>query len=108
METETSRDLLDLEVGVEVWLAEERVPLERLIELGPGESLELQKDPDEPVDLLVNGTVIAKGELVIVDGHFAVRVISTQLGDLDTEQIANEAAEADADAGAANEESGDA
>ena len=104
MQKQSSGDVLDLEVGVEVWLAEERVPLERLLELSPGASFALGKDPDEPVDLLVNGTVIAQGELIIVDGHFGVRVTSTRLGEIDAEALAAD----EESTAAAGEETSDA
>ncbi len=68
---------LDIEFPAEVWLAEERVPLGRLVSLQPGEVLELGKDPDGPVQLVVSGVPVATGELVIVDGHFGFRVKTT-------------------------------
>lgn len=68
---------LNLEFPVEVWLAEEAVPLGRLLDLEPGGVLALSRDPDAPVDLVVDGTVVASGELVVVDGKFAVRVTET-------------------------------
>lgn len=68
---------LDLELSVEVWLGTERVALERLLELKPGRVLPLGHDPDGPVDLVVNGSPVARGELVVVDGRFGFRVQST-------------------------------
>ncbi len=70
---------LELEFPVEVWLAAEEVPLEKLLELQPGGLLPLSKDPDGPVDLVVNGVVVAAGELVVVDGKFGFRVTTTCL-----------------------------
>jgi flagellar motor switch/type III secretory pathway protein FliN len=66
-----------LEFPVEVWLAAENVPLARLASLRPGGVLPLAKDPDGPVELVVNGEPIASGELVVVDGRFAFRVTVT-------------------------------
>jgi len=68
---------LDLELRAEVWLATEDVPLGRLLELERGKTLALSRDPDAPVDLVVNGSVVASGELVVVDGHFGFRVTRT-------------------------------
>ena len=68
---------LDLELSVEVWLGTERVALERLLELKPGKVLPLSHDPDGPVDLVVNGSPVARGELVVIDGRFGFRVQST-------------------------------
>ncbi len=71
--------LLDLEVPVEVWLASEEVPLEKLLDLEPGHTLPLARNPDGPVQLVVNGAIVATGELVVVEGHFGFRVTeSTQ------------------------------
>jgi flagellar motor switch/type III secretory pathway protein FliN len=70
---------LDLEFPVEVWLASEEVPLERLVDLEPGGLLPLSKNPDGPVDLVVNGSIVASGELVVVDGKFGFRVTTTAL-----------------------------
>ncbi len=70
---------LDLELPVEVWLAAEEVPLEKLVDLQPGGVLSLAKDPESPVDLVVNGTVVASGDLVVVEGRFGIRVTTTSL-----------------------------
>jgi flagellar motor switch protein FliN/FliY len=66
-----------LEFPVEVWLASERVPLERLLDLAPGAFLTLAKDPDAPVDLVINGETVATGELVVVEGKFGLRITTT-------------------------------
>jgi flagellar motor switch/type III secretory pathway protein FliN len=70
---------LELEFPVEVWLASEEVALERLVDLEPGGLLPLAKNPDGPVDLVVNGSIVASGELVVVDGKFGFRVTATAL-----------------------------
>jgi flagellar motor switch protein FliN/FliY len=44
------------------------------VELGPGSILELDKLAGEPVDILVNSKLIAKGEVVVIDENFGVRV----------------------------------
>ena len=76
-ETGAENAFLDLEFPVEVWLASEEVPLGVLLELEPGGILPLEKDPDGPVDLMVNGAWVASGELVVVDGKFGFRVTAT-------------------------------
>ncbi len=98
---------LDLELDVEVWLASERVPLEKLVQLHPGELLELDHDPDGPVELVVNGTVVAGGELVIVDGRFGFRVTRTaqqRIADLEQTLPAAEPGPATVDGTGAEEE----
>lgn len=66
--------LLDvpLEVTVELGRANRRV--RDVLNLGPGSVVELSKLAGEPVDLLVNGKPIAKGEVVVIDENFAVRI----------------------------------
>jgi flagellar motor switch protein FliN/FliY len=71
------KSVLELAVPVEVWLAEERVPLETLLELKPGGLLPLHRTADATVDLVVNGEPVASGELVIVDGRFGVKITTT-------------------------------
>lgn len=71
------RSVLDLAVPVEVWLAQEEVPLERLLELQPGGLLPLHRSAEGTVDLVVNGEPVASGELVIVEGKFGVRITTT-------------------------------
>jgi flagellar motor switch protein FliN/FliY len=69
--------VLDMEFPVEVWLASERVLLDDLLKLKPGEVLPLTGNPEEKVDLVANGVTLASGELVVVDGKFGVRVTET-------------------------------
>lgn len=66
--------LLDvpLEITVELGRATKRV--RDVLTLGPGSIVELSKLAGEPVDLLVNGKPIAKGEVVVIDENFAVRI----------------------------------
>ena len=48
--------------------------LQALTKLGPGTTLDLERSPDDPVDVMVNNTVIARGEVVVVAGNYGVRV----------------------------------
>jgi len=73
----TAGSVLDMEFPVEVWLASERVPLGRLLELKPGDELPLSGKAEEPVDLVANGNTLASGELVVVDGKFGIRITAT-------------------------------
>ena len=67
--------ILDLDVDVMVRLGEAVLPLEEVRRLGPGSILTLDRDSEAPVDLLVNGRVVAKGELVVVGADsLAVRI----------------------------------
>ena len=50
-----------------------------ILELGPGSVIELDKAAGEPADLLVNGKLIARGEVVVIDENFGLRI--TELAD---------------------------
>ena len=50
-------------------------PLRTLSALGPGAMVDLDRSPEDPVELLVGGRVVAKGEVVIVGGNYGVRII---------------------------------
>ena len=92
-ETTAGTAFLELELTVEVWLATEKVPLEQLLNLEPGGILPLSHDPDGPVDLVVNGIVVASGELVVVEGRFGFRVTRTaqqKLDELESDAVAAE------------------
>jgi len=62
-----------LDITVELGRASRRV--RDVLSLSPGSIVELSKLAGEPVDLLVNGRPIAKGEVVVIDENFAVRIV---------------------------------
>lgn len=66
--------ILDIELQVVVRMGQTEMPLGELLKLTPGAIIELNRAADSPVDLLVNGKQIAKGEVVVVDGNFAFRI----------------------------------
>ncbi len=66
--------ILDVPLQVTVELGRTRRLIREVLELAPGSVLELDKLAGEPVDILVNGKLIAKGEVVIIDENFGVRV----------------------------------
>lgn len=68
------RLLADVSLELSVQLGRVRLPLRDLLALTPGSVLELDRTAGEPVDVLVNGRLIARGEVVVVDGDFAVRI----------------------------------
>jgi len=70
--------LLDIELPVVVRMGHTEMPLGELLKLTPGSILELNRPADAPVDLLVNGKQIAKGEVVVVDGNFAFRITEVE------------------------------
>ncbi len=66
--------LLDVKMPVSIELGRTEMPISELLTLGPGSVVELNKLAGEPVDLLVNGKIIARGEVVVVDENFGVRI----------------------------------
>jgi flagellar motor switch protein FliN/FliY len=57
-----------------VELGRSSLTVEEILELGPGSVVELNKLAGEPVDILVNDRLIARGEVVVVDENFGVRI----------------------------------
>ena len=68
------RLLAEVQVELAVELGRVKMPLRELLALGPGAVLELDRAADAPVDVLVNGCLVARGEVVVIDGDFGVRV----------------------------------
>jgi flagellar motor switch protein FliN len=66
--------LNDVEMGVSVELGRTRMTVRELLALAPSMIVELNKPAGAPVDLLVNGTLMARGEVVVVDEEFAIRI----------------------------------
>lgn len=66
--------LLDIYMQLTVELGRTRMQIKEILGLGEGSIIELEKLAGEPVDLLVNGRLIAKGEVVVIDENFGVRV----------------------------------
>jgi flagellar motor switch protein FliN/FliY len=67
--------LLDISLQVTVELGRARMKIQEILALRNGSVIELDRLAGEPADILVNGTLIAKGEVVVVDEKFGVRVI---------------------------------
>lgn len=66
--------LLDVTLPISIELGRTSMPIQDILNLGPGSVVELNRLAGEPVDLLVNDKLIAKGEVVVVDENFGVRV----------------------------------
>lgn len=67
--------LAGLEMNVSVELGRTELTVAEVLDLGPGSVIELNRLAGEPVDILVNDRVIARGEVVVVDENFGVRVV---------------------------------
>lgn len=66
--------LLDVNLQVTVELGRAGLKFREVLNLAPGSVIELDRQTSEPVDILVNGSLLATGEVVVVDDHFAVRI----------------------------------
>lgn len=66
--------IMDVSVRVTVELGRSSMTVEEVLGLGPGSVVELNKMAGEPVDILVNQHLVARGEVVVVDENFGVRV----------------------------------
>lgn len=66
--------LLDMDIPVTVAVGQTELPVRRLLKLGLGSVLKLDKPVEAPVDLYLRDTKFATGEVVVVEGQFAVRI----------------------------------
>jgi flagellar motor switch protein FliN len=74
--TEINLDaLMDVSVTLSVEIGRSKLPIKQLISLNQGSVVELERGVNDPLDLMVNGTLIARGEVVVVDGQFGLRLI---------------------------------
>ena len=71
--------LLDVEIAISVEVGRAQMSLENVLKLVPGSVIALDKKAEEPVDLRVNGKLVARGEVVLVDDVYGLRV--TQIVD---------------------------
>lgn len=66
--------LMDVDMRLTVELGRARLKFRDVLNLTAGSVVELAKLTSEPVDIMVNGALLASGEVVVVEDHFAVRV----------------------------------
>ena len=66
--------VLDIPVDVSLRVGSTDISIRDLVSLVEGSVVALDTDAGEPMDVLVNGTLIAHGEIVVVDNHFGVRL----------------------------------
>jgi flagellar motor switch protein FliN len=66
--------LLDVELDASLRFGQREMPLREILELRPGSVIELDRNLQEPAELLVAGRVIARGEVVTVDGNYGLRI----------------------------------
>jgi flagellar motor switch protein FliN/FliY len=80
--------LFDVTVELSVEVGRTRMTLGQALALGPGSVVALNRSAREPVDLLVNGKRVARGEVVVIDDDFGLRIteVNEQPGDDDEDE----------------------
>lgn len=66
--------LLDVPLEVTVQLGRTRMTIQELLALAPGSVIELDKVAGEPLDIIINDRLVARGEAVVVNDKFGVRI----------------------------------
>jgi flagellar motor switch protein FliN/FliY len=66
--------LLDVEIPIAVEVGRAQMSLDDVLKLVPGSVVALDKKAEEPVDLRVNGKLVARGEVVLVDDTYGLRI----------------------------------
>lgn len=65
----------DIKIHIEAILGRCKLPLAKLLKLEPGNIVPLDKLAGEPVDIEANGKIIAKGEIVVINDNFGVKIL---------------------------------
>ena len=73
-DSETIELLMDVELELTAELGSTEMPLKNILDFTKGSIVKLDSYTSNPIDLLVNGKVIAKGEVVIIEDNFGLRV----------------------------------
>lgn len=69
--------VLDIPVQLTVELGRTRLPIRQILQMAHGSVIELDAKAGEPMDVLVNGCLIAQGEVVVVNDRFGIRLTDT-------------------------------
>jgi flagellar motor switch protein FliN len=72
--------LLGVELAVTLRFGSRRLPLRDVLDLNPGSVIELDRQVQEPVDMLLDGRLVARGEVVVMDGNYGLRVTEVAPG----------------------------
>jgi flagellar motor switch protein FliN/FliY len=65
---------LDIELEASLRFGSRELPLREVLDLGPGDVVELDRNVTDPVDLVIGDKIVARGEVVLVNGNFGLRV----------------------------------
>lgn len=72
----TMEQLQDISLPVSLELGHKLMRVKELLDLTPGRIVKLDRLAGEPVDLVINEKIIAKGEVAVIDENFAVRIVT--------------------------------
>jgi flagellar motor switch protein FliN/FliY len=67
--------ILDVPVTLSLEVGRTRMPIRSLLQLNQGSVVELERAAGEPLDVFVNGTLVAHGEVVVVNDKFGIRLV---------------------------------
>jgi flagellar motor switch protein FliN/FliY len=77
----------DIELEATLQFGSRELTLREVLELGPGDVVELDRHISEPVDLVVGDRIVARGEVVVASGNFALRITEVATPQLRLEGI---------------------
>ena len=66
--------ILDVPITLSMEVGRARISIRELLQLNPGSVIKLQRAIGDPMDILVNGCLVAKGEVVVVGDQFGIRI----------------------------------
>jgi flagellar motor switch protein FliN len=66
--------LLDIPVKLSVELGSAQMSMQEVLQLGPGSVVQLDKSADDPVELYVNQRLVARGQVVMMDERFGIKI----------------------------------
>lgn len=72
--------LMDVQLSMSLRFGSKTLLLRDVLDLSPGAVVELDRKVEEPVDLLLEGKLVARGDLVVIDGNYGLRVTDVSLG----------------------------
>ena len=78
--------LLDVELGLSAILGETDIPLKKVLDITKGSIIELDNKTIEPIKLLANGCEVARGEVVIIEDNFGLRITEVVKNDTSEEK----------------------
>jgi len=79
--------LCDVELDATLQFGSREMSLREVLELGPGDVIELDRHVSDPVDLVVGDRIVARGEVVVASGNFALRITEVATPQLRLESI---------------------